>query len=87
MLALLMSDFLFAEVKSDSISFLEFVPDSEQTTGPVSWHLSKTDIADLKKSRVRRREASRAIKKSWCRLANFLGATVGKECDESNPGK
>lgn len=62
---------------------VEFVPDREQTPGPLSWYLSKADIANLKKSWGGGKEPASwntDIRKSWCKLANFLGATIGKEC-------
>src|SRR5437773_11632444 len=34
----------------DELKTVEFVPDSKQTAGPLSWHLSKKDIANLKAS-------------------------------------
>ena len=62
---------------------VEFVPDLEQTAGPLSWHLSKADIANLKKSwggGDKPETWNKNIKANWDKLANFLNQGSVKEC-------
>ncbi len=68
---------------------VEFVPDSKQTAGPLSWHLSKKDIADLKASwgktppggQETPADWNQGIQDSWCILANFLGSDPKIKCE------
>jgi hypothetical protein len=81
------------------IKTVEFVPDIKQTGGPLSWHLSKADIENLKASwgKVQKEQSknpqddlkswNREIRKNWCELAKFLGQASGAECDEFQPGR
>jgi hypothetical protein len=76
--------------KDVKLQTAEFVPDSEQTGGPLSWHLSQADIANLKKSWGDGTDPAswnKNVRYNWCKLVNFLGPTVGKECDDSKPGR
>ena len=68
---------------------VEFVPDSKQTAGPLSWHLSKKDIANLKASwgktppggQETPADWNQGIQDSWCILANFLGSDPKIKCE------
>ena len=69
---------------------VEFVPDKEETAGPLSWHLTKRDIQHLEESwGVGDQPAGwkRGIRRNWCAMAPFLGQEVGHECAEfqNNP--
>lgn len=71
------------KVKLESV---DFVPDLTETLGPLSWHLSKADIKNLKDSWGDSDVPAGwkpGIQKSWCKLARFLGQVVGPECPDS----
>ncbi len=62
---------------------VDFVPGIEQTGGPLSWHLSKADINNLKDSWGDGDNPAgwrRGIQESWCALADFLGAPPKMDC-------
>src|SRR5437773_4129773 len=73
----------------DELKTVEFVPDSKQTAGPLSWHLSKKDIANLKASwgktppggQETPADWNQGIQESWCILANFLGSDPKIKCE------
>ena len=61
-----------------------FVPDGDQRPGPLSWHLSKADIANMNKSWGDSADPAGwqpGIQQSWCKLANFLGSVPKIKCD------
>jgi hypothetical protein len=71
------------KVKLESV---EFVPGIEEKPGPLSWHLSKADIKNLKESWGAGDAPAGwkpGIRESWCKLARFLGHAVGNECPAS----
>lgn len=62
---------------------VEFVPDLKQTAGPLSWHLSRADIANLENSwggDDKPETWNPNIKLNWDRLSNFLNEGSIKDC-------
>ena len=67
------------------LASVDFAPDTKETAGPLSWHLSKADIKNLQQSWGDGDGSAGwkpGIRKSWCQAARFLGHTVGPECTD-----